>query len=459
MDTATGNNLNSGSTNSSSTTYTSTSGNWDGTSVFTPTDGSNPVSSGVAVNDWCSVYPSGNTTTPYIAQVTAVTNATNGTITLSTSNKFGTAPTSNSGSRNLRDGGRWADLGMLASGVALNTGTVPVSTRINIKAGTYANTTTTRTWALTGAATTPLWVRGYKTSIGDQDSNNTPVAGTDIPNWTFTTGQIVANNNHAIYSSLAVTSASTSTGGTWSGGGTCQMYYRMQFTNTAANAAAVAFRLGGTISNAVIGCYFTSTSSANVVNAIAGTGHYFLGCIFTGGLIGLSSGVTWLVANFCVFDSQNSDAISFNGSSGNAIYNITNCSFYNPTGNGINLTTATDTFISNCYFENVNQASKAAINNTSGAATDRIRCTANTYYNCTANTSGLGDSPLVFDNGSIASQGFQNPGSQVFSLNGVAQRLAFPGPLQSFQNNANNYTGYLSNGAVEPLGPIFSGEY
>src|SRR5262249_38755048 len=147
----------------------------------------------VNAGDWVSIYPTGNSTTPYVAQVTAVGAGVNGAITLSTTAKFGAAPTSNNGSRHAKAGGAGADPGRLASGVALNTGTVTQSTRINVKAGTYANTTTNRTFAQGGAATTPLLWRGYKTSIGDQAENNVAVAGTDIPTWTFTTGQVTVS--------------------------------------------------------------------------------------------------------------------------------------------------------------------------------------------------------------------------------------------------------------------------
>ena len=72
-----GNDKNSGSTTSNSAAYTSTSGNWDGTSVFTPTDGSTP-SSTVSVGDWVSVCTNASTATSYVAQVTAVGAASTG---------------------------------------------------------------------------------------------------------------------------------------------------------------------------------------------------------------------------------------------------------------------------------------------------------------------------------------------------------------------------------------------
>ena len=173
-----GSDLNAGSTSSGTPTFATNSGNWDGVSVFTPTDGSTP-STTVAPGMWASIYPSGNTTTPYIAKVTAVGSGANGTITLSTSVYFGTVPSANSGSRNCVVGGAWADFGMIGSGAALASGTVTQSTRINIQAGTYANTSTTLTFGLAGTATNPLWWRGYQNTPGDQDNNATATAGTN----------------------------------------------------------------------------------------------------------------------------------------------------------------------------------------------------------------------------------------------------------------------------------------
>ena len=56
----TGSNLNAGSTTSDAAVYTSTGGNFDGTSVFTPTDGSTPASS-IAVGDYVALYNTGDT--------------------------------------------------------------------------------------------------------------------------------------------------------------------------------------------------------------------------------------------------------------------------------------------------------------------------------------------------------------------------------------------------------------
>lgn len=445
MDTATGSNLNSGSGSTSTTIYTSTSGNWDGTSVFTPTDGSTPAST-VTVGDWCSVYPTGNTTTPYVAQVTVIGAGVNGTITLSTTAKFGTAPTSNSGSRNLIDGGNWKDLGMMVAGVALATGTVTQSTRINVKAGTYANAATTRTFALTGTATAPVWWRGYKTTPGDQDSNSAAVEGTDIPSWTFTTGAATLSASHHIFASIGITSSSTGTSVSMTGVGLT--WYHMRITNTSTgnclsmvNSSAVFER-----------CYFQAGTAGAFCVSVTSNNSVWDGCYWKSGVIGMRIGAgTMPIVRSCIFDSQQGDAINFNGA---AIATVIGCSFYAPLGNGINIANITNPItVINNYFENVSQSSKAAINNTSGTNTDAIRAIGNAYFNCTATVLGLGDFPLIFDNGTLASAGFVAPASQNFAINTVGQGIAEPGTFETF----SNFQGYLDIGAVQHQGSGSSG--
>jgi hypothetical protein len=108
-DPSVGSNLNSGSTTASAATYTSAGGNWDSTNnIFTPTDGSNP-SLNVSVGDFASIYvTAGATQTGYVARVTAVQNATNGTITVSAAtNVAGSKPSTGTGTLTLKVGGAW----------------------------------------------------------------------------------------------------------------------------------------------------------------------------------------------------------------------------------------------------------------------------------------------------------------------------------------------------------------
>jgi hypothetical protein len=99
----TGSNLNAGSTTADVAAYTATNGNWSSTTgVFTPTSGNPSLS--VAVGDFCSVYPDAATVGVFVARVTAVSATT---ITLSTTAKAGTAPTTAATGISLKAGGAW----------------------------------------------------------------------------------------------------------------------------------------------------------------------------------------------------------------------------------------------------------------------------------------------------------------------------------------------------------------
>jgi hypothetical protein len=158
-----GSNLNSGSTTSASAAYTATNGNWDGSSVFTPASGNPSLT--VNVGDFASVYLDAASTAVYVARVTAVSSTT---ITLSTTAKCGTAPTSGATGRSCKVGGAFkgpnaADgvpLTIIAGALTNASGDFP---RVNLKNnGTYSITASIAT---TGAG--PVTVEGYTSSAGD----------------------------------------------------------------------------------------------------------------------------------------------------------------------------------------------------------------------------------------------------------------------------------------------------
>ena len=176
-----GNNINAGSTTATAASVTSTNGDWGSVTAnrFTPNGGGTPFS-GVNVGDWASISLDAATLVVYLAQVTAV-NGGGATLDFSTTAKYGTSPAVGATGRSCRIGGAWA------SPVAfINTGTTAVynSTRINIKAGTYPNTTSTVVFNNVGGTGLPIWWRGYNTTPGDIDTNNSLTK----PVFSFTTG-------------------------------------------------------------------------------------------------------------------------------------------------------------------------------------------------------------------------------------------------------------------------------
>jgi hypothetical protein len=441
--TGSGSNLNAGST-SGAATYTSSAGNWDGSANFTPTDGSTP-SSTISPGMWASVYTGSPGAATYIAQITSVGSGIDGAITLSSTAKFGTAPTSNTGGASIRVGGAWASLGIIAIGAALNSGTVTQSTRINIQAGTYANTTSGLNFSLAGSTTAPLWWRGYQNTPGDQDGNPTAIAGTNIPAITFTTGQMTISGTHQIFSSLDVSGACTSTNGQVNVIGAISCFYRFRSTNTAGSATSYAIRLSSTAT--CVSCYFKASTTANycVATTASGNASWLFGCYIGGGITGyLQNNSAYLVHS--VFDSQAGDGIVNAGSP----LGVINCTFYNQSGNGINIsTTPTDmALIANCYFDTITTSGKYAINNSTGTSTDLVRCVGNAFYNCAGNVTGLGDFPLIFDNGTLSNSALFSPASQVFTINSLGYNLGFPGGLEKLASSV----GYLDIGALQHLG-------
>jgi hypothetical protein len=434
--TGVGNNLNSGSTSSATPIYTSTSGAW-ASNVFTPSDGSTPASS-VTVGDWVSIYPTGNTTTPYVAQVTAVGTGVNGTITCSATAKFGTAPGTLATTANLIDGGAWADLGMLAVGVALNTGTIAQSTCVNIKAATYANTAYIRSFGLAGSATASLWWRGYQTTPGDQDYVANPTAGTNVPLFSFTTGSALATGAYQTFSSLAVTCTTCTTNCFAINGPSHVKLYGVTLTNQEANAGSTALYINAQFAS-ILFCNITATTTATYAVLINSTYNLIDGNSITGGAIGFSANVMSCVVTNNLFIGQGTDSITVSSGELFAIGNT----FYNTNGNGINLTSTGTVYAKNNYFEGM-PGGKAAINNTSGTNTGSITAVANSYYNVGSTVLGVGDFSLVFDNGVLASSGLTNASGGNFTPTSVLYALGFPGKFLG-----QTYQSYHDGGAVQ----------
>jgi hypothetical protein len=319
--------------------------------------------------------------------------------------------------------------------------------RLNVKAGTYANTTTTRTFATAGTTTAPVWWRGFKTTAGDQDTNNTAVAGTDIPSLTFSTGQFVVSGNHHILSNFNVNSACTTTGGALSWTGAVGAIYRCRIENTAAsgNACALNIQTNGYVS--VVGCWLKATSSANVV-IFASSRNSLIGCVAEGGLRGVSATASHNLIAYSIFDSTAGDSVLANASD----LFVVNCSFYAPTGNGVAIDATTGVVVANCYFENVNQASKAGINSTGGSI-NSVRSIGNAFFNCTANTTNITESFSIFNNGTLGSAAFTAPASDDFSIGTVARAIGFPGAFET----ESSFAGYLDVGAVQRQEPAGGG--
>ena len=166
----TGSNLNAGSTTSDAAlaTYTNSAvAGWNsGTGVFEVASG-NPVSDGVTVGMFASVYvTAGATVATFVARITAVTSTQ---ITVSLTAKSGTAPsTDTAGARTLKVGGAWAgpsgSVGFPFTFVAgTMTNAAGAAPRVNYK--NTADYTSTANWAITAAGITCH--QAYASTPGD----------------------------------------------------------------------------------------------------------------------------------------------------------------------------------------------------------------------------------------------------------------------------------------------------
>jgi hypothetical protein len=144
---------------------TYTNGGWNsGTGVFTPAAG-DPAAEGVTVGDLASVYNDGASVGVFIGRVTARTSTT---ITVSTTAKIGTAPSTNATARTIKVGGTLKGPNA-ASGFPLNliAGTLTDASgntpRVNLK--NTANYDITANIAASGAG--PWRLEGMTSSPGD----------------------------------------------------------------------------------------------------------------------------------------------------------------------------------------------------------------------------------------------------------------------------------------------------
>lgn len=342
----TGANTNSGHTTDNGPTYTSVNGNWDGTSVFTPVDGSTPAST-VTNGAWASVYNDGVNPTVYIALVTNVAAGANGAITLDRAAFSGTAPTTSATGRTINIGGAWKGpnatvafpFGFLAATATNGNFYFP---RCNLKnSGTYSITAT-----MTHNKNGPAFFQGYTSSPGDLgkatidggDPATSFVLLTLSGNNVCLIDLVFANNGHGgSAAGLAVT-------------GTEEMLMRCVAHNT--------YRSGFSLStiSTVVECEAYACNTSNTANesgfTATGAGAFYVRCIShdnTGGNTHgfYMGGACQLVR--CIADSNGKNGFNINVST--ALMMI-GCDAYNNGVSGLEMQSATEThaYIENCNF-------------------------------------------------------------------------------------------------------------
>lgn len=443
----TGSDTNSGSTTDDVAPVVATNGSWGTAGILNRfVAASGTPFSGVVTGSFASVYFDTATAAVFVSSVIAV-NGGGSSIDLDTTTiKYGISPSTAASARSCKIGGAWGSLVISTS--LFSSGTAPLSTRINVKAGTYANTTNVRTVTLNGTGLLPVWWRGYKTTPGDQDTNALGVAGVDIPNWTFTTGSYACAGAHNFYSNINVTSAANSINGTFRLNGSFLKLYHVRIynTNATANGYAVSMSAGAT-GSVIEESYIEATTTSNNLMTIACSTAQLLSNIISGGIDGIGyTATTTIDVRKNLFLNQADDAIQIASATG--LQSFDQNTFYNIGGNGINIIAITVGIVaSNNLFVNLTGASKACINNTSGTNTDLITITGNSYFNVTNTYAGITENFTINDNTVLTT----NPLKRVASGDYTPFYPATNSSLPNYFETLSIFRSYTDPGAVQHL--------
>lgn len=344
-----GNYYNSGSTEGAA--MYATVGSWNsGTLIFTPTDGSNPVSSGVAVGQFASVFNSDFSSLMYVARITAVTNAVNGAITVSSTASAGTAPATSATNRSLRVGGAWQGPQTTdaqpfnTSGIGKLQNAAGNMTRVNFK----NDSTYTVTSGMTQSGpTNPVFYQGYQTTLGD--GGRAVFDGQTNAIILFST-----STTHCVFADLEFKSSATSLTNDLVIIGLHAAWYRCIFHGARGGGIG-----GGSSASMFVECESYDCNKSNSLNRggffVTGAGSCLIRCYSHDHAAGTNANGFYLGAECsmvnCILDTCAGSGINcaFAG-----MLSVKNCDFYNNSGDGIKLATgsgnATSAMIENCNF-------------------------------------------------------------------------------------------------------------
>jgi hypothetical protein len=431
----TGNNVNAGSTTDNAASVTVTNGSWDITAdTFIGLSGTEFA--GVSVGEWASIYNDGATVCVFTGQITAV-GALGVSITISTTAKYGTKPAAGATGKSCKVGGAWAsELPLAATGLAGTT--APAPTKINIKAGTYT-VVASRTIAIGGGTTTPVWYAGYNTTPGDLDNDTTNALAKPLfsLNATFT---FSLGGNHSIYSSLNIIGSRSAAIVTTAQNP--QVFLRVRVENTSSNAAAIAMTVS---TNATLAyCWFKTPTTATTTGTVnSNASMAVVGSVFEGG--GLAGwNVQGSSLNFGV------DVIVINsGGAGIACTSVNaltlhHLTVYNATTDGVRFTAmpTTRSSLTACLFS---VCGGWGINNASGADSNMLFRACNDFFSCTSGQeTGFGDSPAFFGQ-SESVDPLTSSTNMTPKATAEAIGNGFPGIVEN-----QIYSSYQAIGSVQP---------
>lgn len=321
--------------------------------------------------------------------------------------------------------------------------------RLNMIAGTYANTTTSRTFANgagAGTTTAPKWWRGYKTAIGDMDADpaSTRVAGTDIPLLTFTSGLMALTGSFQTFSNMEVRGTSGGSALVTIGTGTAFTLKRFRVDNQHADSAARAIRINSS-ATVILESWFKATSSAADVVMTDEAPVSIRDTQALGGGVGFNFNLVFAQGIFAglIADNNGSHGILVAANSGTA-FGLERSSVYSPGGDGLRFSSLPGQgVVSNTIFDS---CGGYGINNASGANTALIRRLHCAFRgNTSGNENGFGDTPS-WEEIAESSSPWTNAAGHDFSLLDTANSKAAGSP-GLYENES--YKSWLDIGAVQ----------
>jgi len=291
----------------------------------------------------------------------------------------------------LHDGSSEANAWTLAEAVS----NYAAGDRLNVKAGTYSDSSTV-TFATAGTAASPVSWRGYKTAIGDLDTHPTTqrVSGTDCPLFTnsVSSGAAYSARSYQSFEQIHFTSATVGT--------VFDLGYqqnnikvigcRVESTTTSTGYVRAVFG-NGTNYIFFSDCYFSKNSTADTcVWAYGGSQWRLNRCTIVGASVGFQN--TYIgfngSLNSCVFSGQGATSCLTVGH-----LFLSNCSFHDCSGDFIEKTSTSSLYVSNCVFSD---CGGYAINNSGGNIVNTTIATDNTYHDSSFTSGRLNNIPDDF---------------------------------------------------------------
>jgi hypothetical protein len=423
--------MNGGSDESASPSYSATNGGWNSaTGVFTPTSGNPSLS--VTVGQFASVFLDGATTPVFVGRVTAVSSTT---VTVSTTAKSGTAPTTAGTGISVNVGGvlkgpNAADKFPFQFITSAQTDSSSNPPRVNLKGNAAYAVTAGITHSLAGRVA----FQGYSATPGDggKATINGPATGAsivvlDVSGNDVVLKDLIVSNNGDSGSAFNVVTVSGA-----------RSYLQGV---VACNSRGYGIQSSGSNSQ-IIECETYACGVAGL--RVDGSGTIVKNCIshdmavdaFINGI----GGVQWIN---CIADTVTGTAIGFNFTAGGSSGIVDGCVARNCAGSGLSVSGATSRVtVRNSLFVSNGGYGIAASSTANGHGVVVQNCA---FYNNTSGQTNNVNTSLITGSITLTGDPFTDAANGDFDLNNTAGagadcRGAGRG---TFTQTAASYTGTL----------------